>query len=112
VARLPPLPHANAEEITAETTAKSSVVSQWRQDLERVPAVNKTPKNGMNKPSAGLVASLLAAATIPVVFTMRVALPAPFTGMLSDDGVTVQEGEDAIAGATEQLRLIVSVNPF
>jgi len=55
---------------------------------------------------------LLLEAARPVVFTANVALPAPLSGMVNEDGVTVQEGEDAEAGLTEQLRFTVSVNPF
>lgn len=51
-------------------------------------------------------------ATMPVVFTARVALPAPFTGMLSEDGLIVQEGDDVELGRTEQLKLTESVKPF
>lgn len=48
----------------------------------------------------------------PVVFTVRVALPAPLSGMLNEDGVTVQAGDEADAGWTEQVRLTVSIKPF
>src|SRR5271166_2098921 len=48
----------------------------------------------------------------PVVFTARVALPAPLSGISNDDGFTEQDGEEAEAGITEQLMLTVSVNPF
>ena len=72
--------------------------------------LNNIPMNGMQKAKTAAIPRLLAVR--PVVFTARVALPAPFTGMLNDDGLIVQEGDDAELGRTEQLKLTESVNPF
>ena len=72
--------------------------------------LNNVPRNGMQKAKIAARPRLLA--TRPVVFTARVALPAPFTGMLSEDGLIVQEGDDVELGRTEQLKLTESVKPF
>ena len=66
----------------------------------------------MQKARMPLAECLLLEAVRPVVFTVKVALPAPLIGMPNEDGFNVQEGEDADAGSTEHVRLTVSVKPF
>ena len=95
--------------------AQSNSLSQFRrrgEDRDFNPVPSKAPKNGKHKASAVPAKCLGLVAIKPVVLTVKVALPAPFTGMSKEDGLTAQEGEDAEAGRTEQLRLTVSVNPF
>jgi hypothetical protein len=71
--------------------------------------VTNTPRNGMQKPRASSSRCLPRAAVKPVVFTANVALPPPLRGIGSTDGLTVQVGELAETGSTEQLRFTVSV---
>src|SRR5450755_4671980 len=51
-------------------------------------------------------------ATNPEVLTVRVALPPPLSGINTAEGANMHVGDDADAGATEQLKETVSANPF